>query len=573
VTPLGCRGLNLYQFFAARSIARPMAFYVLFVLLALSTGLTVSPTTSPSPTPTPCSASPGYFCSDGSALICPIGAYCAGGSALYVSCYPATACTVAGLSAQPPCFWKASTLAGNGTSCAVDGSPTTSCFFQPNGIALNATSGDVIVSESGCLRAVRIEDGWVTTIAGKCSSSSWLDGIGTAASFTRLIGIDFAASGDLYGADSCRIRRVSPSLNVTTLAGGICGFLDNAVGTSARFSANTRGLSVNSSNFIYVSDQQNQRIRTISPIGLVGTLTGFLSNGSMDGTLATASLLNPTGLALDHLGHVVFGEQGSNNIRSASFSAVVTIAGCSAPSGFSDGYNFSACFTLPYGIAYDPNNRVIWIADTFNNNVRTLSAIGQVASIAAGTTGGFSDGFFPLIRFTSPRGIATAINGVIFVLDAGNFRVRQLTCVPCPASYYCFSGAPVLCPAGSFCPLSSINAMPCPMGSFSTAGASNCTPCFAGTFASSTGSTSCHQCPGGHYCPSGTSSWARLNCGRGNYCPDGSGAPTPCPYQVPPSGGWGALQVQGPAFLVETANCLNHCFWNFTSGDGVLSKC
>jgi DNA-binding beta-propeller fold protein YncE len=164
---------------------------------------------------------------------------------------------------------------------------------------------------------------------------------------------------------------------------------------------------VNASNFIYVSDQQNQRIRTISPIGLVGTLTGFLSNGSMDGTLATASLLNPTGLALDHLGHVVFGEQGSNNIRSASFSAVVTIAGCSAPSGFSDGYNFSACFTLPYGIAYDPNNRVIWIADTFNNNVRTLSAIGQVASIAAGTTGGFSDGFFPLIRFTSPRGIAT----------------------------------------------------------------------------------------------------------------------------------------------------------------------
>ena len=52
-----------------------------------------------------------------------------------------------------------------------------------------------------------------------------------------------------------------------------------------------------------------------------------------------------------------------------------------------------------------------------------------------------------------------------------------------------------------------------------------------------------------------------------------SGAPTPCPYQVPPTGGWGALQVQGPAFLVETARCLNHCFWNFTSGDGMLSKC
>ncbi len=101
----------------------------------------------------------------------------------------------------------------------------------------------------------------------------------------------------------------------------------------------------------------------------------------------------------------------------------------------------------------------------------------------------------------------------------------------------------------------------------------NFTLCPAGTFTSATGSTSCQQCPGGHYCPTGTSSWARLNCGRGKYCPDGSGAPTPCPYQVPPTGGWGALQVQGPAFLVETSHCLNHCFWNFTSGGGMLSKC
>ena len=146
-------------------------------------------------------------------------------------------------------------------------------------------------------------------------------------------------------------------------------------------------------------------------------------------------------------------------------------------------------------------------------------------------------------------------------------------CVPCPASFYCFSGAPVLCPAGSYCPLSSIHATLCSKGSYSNAGASNCTLCPAGTFTFTTGSTSCQQCPGGHYCPTGTSSWASLNCGRGNYCPDGSGAPTPCPFQVPPTGGWGALQVQGPAFLVETAHCLNHCFWNFTSGDGMLSKC
>ena len=150
---------------------------------------------------------------------------------------------------------------------------------------------------------------------------------------------------------------------------------------------------------------------------------------------------------------------------------------------------------------------------------------------------------------------------------------RTPTVSTCPPSFYCFSGAPVLCPAGFYCPLGSVNATECPKGSYSNAGASTCAPCPAGSFASSARSKLCQQCPGGHYCPVGTSLWARLNCGRGNYCPDGSGAPTPCPYQVPPTGGWGALQVQGPAFLVETASCLNHCFLNFTSGDGMLSKC
>jgi len=136
-------------------------------------------------------------------------------------------------------------------------------------------------------------------------------------------------------------------------------------------------------------------------------------------------------------------------------------------------------------------------------------------------------------------------------------------CTPCAPGYFASGNGSLSC-------------LICPGGAFSAAGATMCTLCAAGSYSTQIGAVSnftCQQCPGGHYCPAGTSSLAHLNCGRGNYCPDGSGAPTPCPYQVPPTGGWGALQVQGPAFLVETARCLNHCFWNFTSGDGMLSRC
>ena len=167
----------------------------------------------------------------------------------------------------------------------------------------------------------------------------------------------------------------------------------------------------------------------------------------------------------------------------------------------------------------------------------------------------------PVVCPVLPGTFCLLSNFTSILCSAGTWsNTWALSCANCTPGTYSNAGA-------SLC-------SPCPNGSFSSrAGAANCTPCAAGTYTSTTGSTSCQQCPGGHYCPTGTSSWARLNCGRGSYCPDGSGAPTPCPYQVPPTGGWGALQVQGPAFLVETARCLNHCFWNFTSGDGMLSKC
>ena len=123
---------------AFASFARSMVFYVLFALLTLCSGQTVSPTTSPTPFPM-CSAPPGYFCSGGSALICPIGAYCAGGAALNVSCYPVTACTIAGLSAQPPCYWNVSTIAGRGTLGSANGIGTNALFTNLQALAFDGT--------------------------------------------------------------------------------------------------------------------------------------------------------------------------------------------------------------------------------------------------------------------------------------------------------------------------------------------------------------------------------------------------------------------------------------------------
>ena len=89
------------------------------LLLARGAGQTTTPTASPSPA---CAAPPGSFCGGGGAVLaCAAGSFCAGGAALNESCYPASACPVAGLSAQPPCYWNVSTLAGRATTGFANG--------------------------------------------------------------------------------------------------------------------------------------------------------------------------------------------------------------------------------------------------------------------------------------------------------------------------------------------------------------------------------------------------------------------------------------------------------------------
>ena len=566
----------------ALSTARIMVLRRILGLLMLSLclGQSTSPTTSPSPTPLPCAAPPGYFCSGGSALICPIGAYCAGGAALNVSCYPVTACSVAGLSAQPPCYWNVSTLAGSGSTTPFTNGPgVLATFSNPYGVAVDV-SGAIFVAD-GLNHRIRVVSfsGLVSTLSGS-GTATWADGTGPAASFFQPYGIaTLPGSGIIYVADTKnqRIRKVLFSGSTTTFAGdgygsgSFNGRCVDGLGTAASFFG-PYGITVHSSGILYVADTFGNRIRKISSVGVVTTLAGSGSASFSNGVGVAASFSFPNGVAVDESGNVFVGDCDNHRIRVILSNGTVSTFAGSGLASWVDGTSTSASFKESRHLALAANGFML-VTESGNFRIRLISPLGQVSTIAGNGLSQVIDGFGTVSSFGNPFGISGSLAGTFFVADTSAARIRQITCVPCPAFFYCSSGAPVMCPAGSYCPVSSINATPCPIGSFSTAGAATCTLCLSGTFTPTTGSTFCRQCPGGHFCPAGTSSWARLNCGRGNYCPDGSGAPTPCPYQVPPSGGWGALQVQGPAFLVESAHCLNHCFWNFTSGDGMLSRC
>jgi DNA-binding beta-propeller fold protein YncE len=461
------------------------------------------------------------------------------------------------------------TLAGGNPSGSLQGSTdglgTAALFFNPYDVAVD-TSGAVYVADRNNhkIRLIYPNRSVITLAGGSTTGvlSGFTEGfVGTAALFNGPRGVAVDTSGAVYVADHLnhKIRIIFLNRTVITLAGGATSGSTNGVGTAASF-ADPFGVAVDTFGAVYVADTSNNLIRLIYPNRTVITLAGS-TMGSIDGD-GTAALFNwPYGVAVDNSGSVYVADHRNHKIRRIFPNrTVITLAGGAA--GFANGVGSAARFNFPVGVAVDMSGAV-YVADRDNHKLRLIHPNRTVITLA-GATSGSADGVGSAALFLSPNGVAVDTFGILSVADAGNHKVRLVY--------------PISCSPGSYANFTSRSCTLCPPGSFSaTSSATSCSPCAAGTFAKPFGSTSCGVCPGGHYCPAATSSWARLNCGRGNYCPDGSAEPIPCPIQIVPVpyASWAShsLTAQGPAFLVETSSCLNHCYWNFTSGDGMLSKC
>ena len=213
--------------------------------------------------------------------------------------------------------------------------------------------------------------GVVSTLAG--STQGYTDGTGTSAQFDYPTGVAVDGAGNVYVADSYnhRIRKITASGVVSTLAGSTQGYTDGT-GTSAKF-AYPSGVAVDGAGNVYVADQYNHRIRKITASGVVSTLAGS-SMGNTDGTGTSAQFSYPTGVAVDGAGNVYVADQYNHRIRKITASGVVsTLAGSS--SGYADGTGTSAKFDYPTGVAVDGAGNV-YVADYYNHRIRKITSSG-----------------------------------------------------------------------------------------------------------------------------------------------------------------------------------------------------
>ena len=149
------------------------------------------------------------------------------------------------------------------------------------------------------------------------------------------------------------------------------------------------------------------------------TWTTFAGSASLDGTGTNARFSWSKSVAVDSSGTVFVADTYNNTIRKITAGGVVTtLAGLAGSSGSVDGVGSVARFSQPSGIAVDGNDN-LYVADTDNNIVRKITAAGVVTTIAGTGVFGSTDGPGATARFARPSSIAIDTAGVLYVNDGG----------------------------------------------------------------------------------------------------------------------------------------------------------
>lgn len=215
------------------------------------------------------------------------------------------------------------------------------------------------------------------------------------------------------------------------IAGDICGVCSvsrDGTGSEARFDG-PQGIAADGAGNLYVAEASSATIRKLTPQGVVTTLAGSAgAPGFTDGSGATARFNAPSRLTTDADGKLYVTDTGNSAIRSITPAGVVaTLAGGGA-CGSSDGSGGQAQFCNPKGIALDRWGN-LWVADSGNHTVRRIDAQGRVSTVAGapGVCGSADGDAGAGARFCDPQDVTVDYWGNVYVADTGNSTVRMIS--------------------------------------------------------------------------------------------------------------------------------------------------
>jgi len=314
---------------------------------------------------------------------------------------------------------RVTTLAGGFEAGYLDGPAQAARFQDPEGVAI-AADGAVLVADAGnhCLR--RIKDGEVSTLAGR-PQPGYVDGPLGQARFSLPSTIDVAADGTIYLVDAGN-RRVRAIVGdrvstIATFAGQAQDFVE---AVSARF-VRRPALAVGPGGLLYLATPDRHRIWTIVD-GQLEPFAGMAKPGSVDDYGPRAQFESPEGLAVAPDGGLYVSDSADGALRLVRDGKVSTVLRSTA-GGFAEGDAAKARFDGPLAVALKDD--ALLVADWQNRRVRQVEDA-KVSTLAGSGEEGSFDGAAPVSQFASPWDLAVHRSGVVYVADRINHRIRAI---------------------------------------------------------------------------------------------------------------------------------------------------
>jgi len=312
------------------------------------------------------------------------------------------------------------TFVGSGFYGYLEGKGTQTMFNNPSAVVADSSSNLFILDNYNYRIRKVAPDGTVSTFVGGGSGS--VPGYGSNVSLSAFTFSGYSTLA-IDSSNTLWINAIGSSAVLLRVAS------DGYVSSSNPGLSLPGGLALDSGNNLYISDYGAHKIYRFRTNGTFEVFAGSGNAGLVDGNGIFTAFQYPTAMTADQEDNIyVFDSETIRRINQNR--DVTTIAGRAFAYSDADGAGTSATFNTVNGMCTD-NAGSVFLATAMS--IRRMSIATTNVTTVAGSFSqpGYVNGAGNVARFSGARGLCSS-QGMLFVADPGNQRIRSITFNPSP---------------------------------------------------------------------------------------------------------------------------------------------